>query len=533
MGVGCFLLGWLGIPRGLEGSRSAPDLRSFPLHGPIAAIVPVRQEEPGAGASEILYVGASHGLYVSADQGLHWKRIFNSGFWDWIRVVAQDPADSRSLMVAAGSGLFSSSDGGVRWRRLLRTRVPILCIARDSKRPNRILVGTMEGLQISEDRGSTWVHLRGGLPTGPVRSIVVHPTWPDCYYVLADGGLFRSSGGTAAWDRVRVLVRAESDPPEADAKWEESEISEEIQDEGFLELGDLVVEARSGSLFLGTRAGIFVSRDEGASWLPLPSVGFGTPRITQLLLGPSGAGSLYAATEAGLFHLPLGTVWAPLRQGLPAGPIRAVAFGLEGKHLWVGTPNGLYQIPAPETLPLEPAVPRVFPPVALQEPLIQEVQQAAIRYAEVMPEKIQGWRAGAVWRNWFPKFTLSLDQDKDTTIASSTSAGKTSFSVGPEDKSVSLGFNFTWDFANFVWNPDQTSIDVRSRLMVQLRQDVLEEVTRLYFERRRLLSEFQRNPAADELLQAERSLRVEELTAQLDALTGSWFSKQCRHPEIS
>ena len=174
-----------------------------------------------------------------------------------------------------------------------------------------------------------------------------------------------------------------------------------------------------------------------------------------------------------------------------------------------------------------------MPLALLLEPSVQEAQRAAIRYAEVMPEKIQGWRAGAIWRNWFPRFTLSLNQDRDTTIASSTSAGKTSFSVGPKDESVRLGFNFTWDLANFVWNPDQTSIDVRSRLMVQLRQDILDEVTRLYFERRRLLHEFQRNPTTDELLQGERSLRVEELTAQLDALTGGWFSRNCKPPEKS
>ena len=491
------------------------------------------QRRGGAGASEVLYVGTPHGLYVSADQGTHWKRIFNPGFWDWVRAIAEDPADSRSLMVAAGSGLFSSSDGGVRWRRLLRTQVPILCIARDPQRPNRILVGTVEGIQISEDRGLTWVRYRGGLPMGPVRSIIIHPTLPDHYYVLADAGLFHSRDAAAAWDRIRVLVRTESERSETDSMVEESEISEEVQGSEFLDLGDLVIDPRSGFLFLGTHAGIFISRDEGASWIPLPSVGLGTPKITQLLLGPPGTGSLYAATEEGLFYLSLGTVWAPLREGLPAGPIRVVAFGSEGKQLWVGTPKGLYQIPAPERPLLGPPIPQAVPLVSLQEPSIQEVQRAAIRYGEVMPEKIQGWRAGAVWRNWFPKFTLRLDQNSNTTIASSTSAGKTSFSVGPQDESVGLGFNFTWDLANFIWNPDQTSIDVRSRLMVQLRQELLEEVTRLYFERRRLLNEFQRNPTTDGLLQAERSLRIEELTAQLDGLTGGWFSKNYRPPEKS
>jgi len=163
-------------------------------------------------------------------------------------------------------------------------------------------------------------------------------------------------------------------------------------------------------------------------------------------------------------------------------------------------------------------------PAPLREPTIQEVHRAAIRYAEVMPEKIRRWRALSQLRNFIPRFTLGLDRDRDSTIASSTSGGKTSFTVGPEDESLSVDFGFTWDLANLVWDPAQTSIDVRSRLMVQLRRDVLEETTRLYFERRRLQAEFAAHPADDPPLQQERALRIEELTAQLDALTGGLYS---------
>lgn len=180
--------------------------------------------------------------------------------------------------------------------------------------------------------------------------------------------------------------------------------------------------------------------------------------------------------------------------------------------------------PAPQGAPL-PALPAT--PISVQatgEPTVREVQRAAIRYAEVMPEKIGRWRTLAQLRNLIPRFTVGLDRDSDTTIASSSSAGKTTFTVGPQDESVSLDFGFTWDLANLVWDSAQTSIDTRSRLMVQLRKEVLENVTQLYFERQRLRAEFQANPTEDPILQRERSLRIEELTAQLDALTGGLYS---------
>ena len=107
---------------------------------------------------------------------------------------------------------------------------------------------------------------------------------------------------------------------------------------------------------------------------------------------------------------------------------------------------------------------------------------------------------------------------------SSMTGGVTKFSVGPDRRTRSLDFGFSWDLADLIWSSDQTSIDVRSRLTTQLRQDLLEEATRLYFERRRLRAEFEEHPAEDAALRQERRLRVEDLTAYLDALTGGGFS---------
>lgn len=159
---------------------------------------------------------------------------------------------------------------------------------------------------------------------------------------------------------------------------------------------------------------------------------------------------------------------------------------------------------------------------------IQKVQQAAIRYAEVSPTKIQRWRQLARWRALIPKFKLGLDRDEKANVVSSTRKGVTQFTVGPERQNLSLDFDVTWDLGDLFWSPDQNSIDVRSRLMVILRQNILQEVTRLYFRRQRLMAEFQHQPSDDPILLSERQLRLEELAAQLDALTGGWYTKQSR-----
>jgi len=58
-----------------------------------------------------------------------------------------------------------------------------------------------------------------------------------------------------------------------------------------------------------------------------------------------------------------------------------------------------------------------------------------------------------------------------------------------------------------------------------LREDVLGQVTRIYFERRRLQMETESMPE-DQI--AWSRLRIDELTAMLDAYTGGGFSRSVK-----
>jgi hypothetical protein len=83
--------------------------------------------------------------------------------------------------------------------------------------------------------------------------------------------------------------------------------------------------------------------------------------------------------------------------------------------------------------------------------------------------------------------------------------------------------SLSWDLGELIWNQDQTSIDVRSKLMVQLRDDVLDEVTKLYFERLRVKMELDNVSIEDRKKRLEKELRFQELTAMLNGLTGGYF----------
>ena len=156
------------------------------------------------------------------------------------------------------------------------------------------------------------------------------------------------------------------------------------------------------------------------------------------------------------------------------------------------------------------------------EPTIQEVQAAAIEYAEVHPDKILKWRKKAKYKAWLPdvSFKVQATTDEGATKEDATTRGDMIDRVW----STTLG----WDLSDLIWSSAQTSIDVRSKLMVQLRNDVLDEVTRTYFERRRLQIEILLSPPEDMREKIEQELRIQELTANIDALTGAYLSRKLK-----
>ncbi|UCD55543.1 MAG: hypothetical protein JSV93_01730 [Candidatus Omnitrophota bacterium] len=159
------------------------------------------------------------------------------------------------------------------------------------------------------------------------------------------------------------------------------------------------------------------------------------------------------------------------------------------------------------------------------EPTINETIAMAIEYAEVYPEKIEKWRRKASYKALFPKVSFGLDYGKSDTYEIYTSSSSSYWTYGPEDETEGWDLNFSWDLSDLIWNESQTSIDVRSKLMVQLRGYIVNEITRTYFERRTFQIELLMDPPGNLPLLLRKQLRIQELTACLDGLTGSRFSR--------
>jgi len=263
-------------------------------------------------------------------------------------------------------------------------------------------------------------------------------------------------------------------------------------------------------LWLSTTKGLFSSNNWGETWNRYFITGTDGLSIRTLAQAPLNSRHLYLCTDAGLFRADTtdGSSRA-LFKGLSTAQINWADFTADG-HMYLATNQGLFQ----SVFPADPARPRHRSVVTAEEPSIHQVQEAAMRYNSVHPDKIIDWRKRLKYRALFPEVRV----DYDNTIRGSSLSGKYYFAEGPYEWGISL----SWDMGDLIWNTYEDDIDNRNKLTAQLRMDILDEVTRLYFERLRLKREIA--SLDDELEEtALKELRLMELTAAIDGYTGGCF----------
>jgi hypothetical protein len=164
------------------------------------------------------------------------------------------------------------------------------------------------------------------------------------------------------------------------------------------------------------------------------------------------------------------------------------------------------------------------------EPDARETQRAVIRYADVPNQKIKRWHWQSRLRALLPSFSFGrdFDQSNNLDIDRGSTSERDSYITGPDDWSRGWDWDVTWGLDDLIWSSNQTAIDSREKLMVDLRHDFLGEVTRVFYERRRLQMETALLPSATAAEHFGKLLRLEELTSLLDAMTDGFFSQRVR-----
>ena len=167
------------------------------------------------------------------------------------------------------------------------------------------------------------------------------------------------------------------------------------------------------------------------------------------------------------------------------------------------------------------------------EPDVLAVQAMAMDYTKTNPSLVEGWLSASKAAYALPAVTLSYDKDVDDYKTwnyldldgdGQINRSEYQYNTARADDDDGIGVRLAWRLDKLVMSSERIRVINEAQDIVKLRDKVLDEVTRVYFDRRRLQVEQLLSPASGLREQIKDELRLQELTASIDALTGGQFS---------
>jgi hypothetical protein len=170
-------------------------------------------------------------------------------------------------------------------------------------------------------------------------------------------------------------------------------------------------------------------------------------------------------------------------------------------------------------------------PAALQrllnaEPPIDVLRAAATALALAEPDRARSLVQRARLAAWLPEVRVRVDRrfgrSESLDVSPAPLSDTPPVSLDTVDE-VRYEARATWDLSRLIFNPDELAAHAEALRMADVRREVESMVIRLYFERRRLKVEAVTTDGNDVVSNLRREARIEELEAELDALTGGAF----------
>lgn len=493
--------------------------------------------------SHFLFIGAKGNLYATFNQGKDWKQLMGLGSASKIYDLY---FGDEHMFLLTSQGLFRSNNRGLKWRKIFHgvsdSERDVFAISESPKDAKHLYLGTRGGLFESHDDGKIWQKVPSELAHQAIQKMNVDRQNHELF-IASERGLYRFSHAKNRLDWVYVTRASVGD--------DEAVLTDEPDSDTAFELNDIrgivVSEDPFATVAIATAEGVFVSEDEGNFWLPLPTSGLTSTNVVDLAYSIR-QGMFIAATDKGIFaYDAAGKRWNHLDRGLPSVRVKRLAIDQgEIEYLYAAMDRGLYRIPIevgiespeiPQAISLEKW--NLLHTLFQHEPTVRMVQKQAIRYANVSNWKIRRWNWGSRLRAFVPR--LSVGKSFSVSDNISLDRGGTDdpdvFIAGPPVKNEDWDVGLNWDLSDLIWNTAQTSIDTREKLMVELRDELLSQATRLYFERRRSQAELVLKSPSDPLERWNALLRIDELTASIDAITDGYLTDQlnklyAEHPEF-
>lgn len=188
----------------------------------------------------------------------------------------------------------------------------------------------------------------------------------------------------------------------------------------------------------------------------------------------------------------------------------------------------------------------VFPNLAI--PDIPSLHRAALDYARITPGELSDMKRRARRAALLPQLQIgakkTFQNDIDISMSDNVSVTSSGVTLGPttsslqqaSDSDTSLEVKAVWSLNEVIFNHDALDIAEEARYQVRERREILSTANKLYFELQKIMEEAgkagpagpSKKPAGEQPCVAPLKSRADAIMADLDALTGGWFSNQIR-----
>ncbi|MFH1812387.1 MAG: hypothetical protein ABIJ09_26870 [Pseudomonadota bacterium] len=479
-----------GLPAGeldLEEDDNLPDGSFSGEEKPVFArtLPGVRTLRFAPGDPDVVYAATPMGLFRSIDRGDHFDAVplpHGRGALD-VRDVAINPAIPTHLIVATRAGALESLDGGFSWTALPGHpgHEAALCVLMLPDATSTVLVGTEQGLYRSDDAGRTYLLqlLAGGDRDQPVSSVAYDPHHHDLYV------------GTG-----RDLLRA------------------------------------------GMGESLFTPVDLGEH-----------DQIERVVVSAQPSGPVAIAARRGLYllHPKRGEVTNLLAEGDVHGAVDVSLDGRATQVLWAATDRGLFRRIKGSGQSGIKLIRRRYEDVVKREPTLDEVVQAAITYDRVEARRAQWELQRAQLAAALPRVDVVARHLRVRDDGIGWGLGGTQglevldefadFYGDIYDQEpmyqrsrvvTSAWATLSWDFDAILAPSQATAVSREEGRLASRRDKITSRVMRAYTARQRSLAQVVARRSRETAIEARRLLKLLEYTAQLDASTGGYFSREAR-----
>jgi len=170
---------------------------------------------------------------------------------------------------------------------------------------------------------------------------------------------------------------------------------------------------------------------------------------------------------------------------------------------------------------------RALGALAAGEPSIAEVQAAAARVAGAGLPAVGSFARRARLAALLPRLTAEVRRDeRSQRIVGLQGAGEVDYLRLSPGTQVSL--RASWDLGHLAAAPGELGGAAAAAARGRRQEEAVRRATSLYFERRKLRLALWLDPPPDALARAQAELEVDQLGAELDALTGGLMSRGAR-----